>query len=109
MLRLDKKQALTLATLCLISLYLTAYTVAGHSLAARHVYEDADGNTWWRTTPSGSLFPWPMEPGMLQALSRMSDGDLLIYRYLIKSYVLIGLAVVFWAGVGLYALKSTRD
>jgi len=107
-LRLDKKQALTLVTLCLISLYATAYTVAVRSLAVRHVYEDANGNTWWRTTPSGSLFPWPMEPGMLQALSRMSDGDLLIYRYLIKSFVLLGLVVALWAGAGLYALKSAR-
>jgi len=106
-LRLSKKQALTLVTLCLIAFYLTAYTVAVHSLAARYVYEEADGKTWWRTTPSGSLFPWPMEPGMLQALSRMSDSDLLIYRYLIKSYVLLGLVVALWAGVGLFALKRT--
>jgi hypothetical protein len=49
-----------------------------------------------------------MEPGMLQALSRMSDGDLLIYRYLIKSFVLLGLVVALWAGAGLYALKSAR-
>jgi len=105
---LDKKSVSTAVVLILVSTYLTLYTVKAHTIVARHIYEDAEGKTWWRTTPGGSLFPWPKEPGMLEALSKMNENDLFIYRYLIKSWVLVGASIAMWIGTGLYIFRLTR-
>ena len=66
-LRLDKKLATYLFIFGLALVYITVYAVAAHSVA-RHAGEH-DGKFYWRTTPAGSFFPWPREPGMFQALS----------------------------------------
>jgi len=91
-----------------ISTYLTLYTAMTYIMAMRHIYEDANGGIWWRTTPSGSLFPWPREPGMLQALSRVDELDLFIHRYLVRSWILIGLSIMTWVGAGLYLHKVVK-
>jgi len=98
-----KKSILIMLVLILVSAYLTLYTVTVHSLAASHIVEDSDGGVWWRTTPSGSLFLWPREPGMLQALSKMNEADLFIYQYLIKPWVLVGVLILMW-GVSVLCL-----
>ncbi len=106
---LHKKSVLILIILCIISAYLTLYTVKAHTIAARHIYEDAEGNAIsWRTSPSGSLFPWPKEPGMLEVLSKMDDVDLLIYRYLIKPLVLVGLSILIWIVTGSSMFKMVK-
>jgi len=57
----------------------------------------------WRTTPPGSLFPWPRGSGMLQALSPVSEADQTIY-YLMRSnlYLLIFLVLTLAAGLAGY-------
>jgi len=103
---LHKKSGLILIVLGIISAYLTLYTTKAHTIAAQHIIEDAQGNAVsWRTTPSGSLFPWPKEPGMLQALSKIDEVDLFIYRYLIKPWVLVGLSILMWIVTGLSIFK----
>jgi len=105
---LHKKSVLILIVLCIISTYFTLYTVRAHTIVARYVYEDLEGKTWWRTTPSGSLFPWPKEPGMLQALSKMDEVDLFIYRSLIKPWVLVGLSISMWIVTGLFVSRMVK-
>lgn len=61
-----------------------------------------------RTGPSGSLLPWPREPGMLEALSKINEVDLFIYRCLIKPWVLVGLSMLIWAGTGLSIFKVIK-
>jgi len=94
--------------LCIISIYLTLYTVMAHTIATRHIYEDAEGKTWWRTAPSGSLFPWPKEPGMLEALSKMDEVDMFIYRFLIKPWILVGLSILMWIVTGLSISRMVK-
>jgi len=106
---LHKKSVLILIVLCIVSAYLTLYTVEAHTVAARHIYENGwDGITSWRTSPSGSLFPWPKEPGMLEALSKIDEVDLFIYRYLIKPWVLVGLSILMWIVTGLSMSKRVK-
>jgi len=101
-----KKLALMLIVFGIISACLTLYTVKAHTIAMRHIIEDAEGKAVsWRTGPSGSLFPWPREPGMLQVLSKIDEVDLLIYRYLIKPWVLVGSSILIWIVTGLSAFK----
>lgn len=104
--RISKKSVLV-AVLALISLYLTLYTWKAHSVAAQHICGDPGGTAvTWRTGPSGSLFPWPREPGMLEILSRINEVDLFIYRYLIKSRVLVGSSILLWICTGVFAFKA---
>jgi len=93
-LRLDKKSATYLFVFGLIVVYITVYTVAAHSIA-RHAGED-DGKFYWRTTPAGSFFPWPREPGIFQALSEMHGIDVFIYVFLIRSWLLFGVTILLW-------------
>ncbi len=103
-----KKWALIVIVLCIASAYLTLYTVKAHTITARHIIDNEEGETWWRTTPSGSLFPWPREPGVFQALSGISEVDLFIYRYLIKPWVLVGLSILMWIVAGLSISKRVK-
>lgn len=107
--RLAKKTVLVLiAVLVLVSVCFTLYTLRAHTIAGRYIYEGADGGITWRTAPSGSLFPWPNESGMLQILSEMSDIDLFIYVYLIKSWTLVGVTILLWAVTCLCVFKAVR-
>jgi len=104
-----KKSALMLIVFGIISAYLTLYTVRVHTIAARHIIEDAEGKAVsWRTGPSGSLFPWPKEPGMLQVLSKINEIDMFVYRYLIKPWVLVGLSILMWVVTGLSMFKRVK-
>lgn len=103
------KKLVVVAVFTLISIYLTLYTWKAHAVANQHIYEDPGGTVvTWRTGPSGSLFPWPREPGMLQILSKINEVDLLIYRYLIKSWVLVGLSILLWICTGLLIFRVTE-
>ena len=107
--RIGRKALVTAIVLAFISLYLTLYTIMVHTIAARHICEDPDGNAVaWRTGPSGSLFPWPREPGMLEILSKINEVDLFIYRYLIKPWVLVGLSILAWVGTGLFIFRTSK-
>jgi len=99
--KLGNREVSAAVVFVFLSTYLTVYTAQAHTIAVRHIYEGLDGKASWRTTPAGSLFPLPREPGMLQALSSMNEVDSFIYRYLIKPWTLIRLLVLLWATTGL--------
>ena len=103
---LDRRSALIIIVLILASAYLTFYTMRAHTVA-RHVYEE-EGAIVWRSGPSGSFFPWPMDPGPLQVLSEMNAVDVFIYGYLIKSWALVGVTILLWVGLCLYIFKAFR-
>ena len=91
-----------------ISIYLAIYTFEAHSIASRYISSDSHGAVFWVNGPSGSLFPWPREPGMLEVLSRISDVDSFTYTYLIKTWVLAGLSALAWVITVLFVYKTTR-
>ncbi len=100
---------LIVVVLALISTYLTVYTFEAHTIAARHIYEDSESRiSYWRSGPSGSLFPWPTRPGQLEVLTRINEVDLSIYTYLIKTWALIGLSILMWALAGLSITKMAK-
>jgi hypothetical protein len=84
-----------------ISIYLTVYTLKAHTLAASHIYETSE-DVYWTSGPPGSLFPWPKEPGVLEYLSKVEGVDLIVYLYLIKTWLLVGLSGLSWLFTGLY-------
>ena len=91
-----------------ISIYLAIYTIEAYSIASRYISSDSHGAVFWVNGPSGSLFPWPREPGMLQVLSRINDVDLFIYTYLIKTWMLAGLSALVWVITVLFVYKATK-
>jgi len=101
---LSKKSVSMLIILGLVSACLTLYTVSVYSVARYAI----DGD--WRYSPSGSFLPWPRGPGptRLPVLTKMNETDLFIYRYLIKSWVLVGVTIILWVVTSLYVLKVTR-
>jgi hypothetical protein len=102
----NKKSVIFLVVLGSLSIYVTLYTATAHKVA-RYVYEE-DGTFFWRSAPSGSFFPWPREPGILEMLTRLNEIDLFIYVYLIKSGVLLGVTILLWISLSLYILKLMR-
>ena len=94
-----RKRILVAAALILVSAYLTSFTFASYIVSASLI--EYGGEIWWRSGPSGSLFPWPREPGMLQVLTRASGADMFIYL-LMKSWILVGLSVLAWVVTALY-------
>ncbi len=79
--------AVSLFVAALLALYLTMYTIAAY-MVARWIVEES-GKVFWCGTP-GSLFPWPKEPGyMVDILSSANTLDTFIYKYLIKTNILI--------------------
>jgi hypothetical protein len=106
--RFGKKSVLVVIILMVFSTYLTLYTLKAHAVAGR-IYEGPNGEVVsWRSGPSGSLFPWPRESGMLGVLSKVSEVDLLVYRYLVKTWVLIGLSMLMWIATGLSIFKLAK-
>lgn len=99
----DKRSVLVLIVLGLVSAGLTSYTVSAYAVA-RYAFEDESGLGWLYTS-SGSFLPWPRAPGMAAAISRGNASDLFIYRYLIKSWVLVGVTVLLWTVTSLYLLR----
>jgi hypothetical protein len=107
--RSSRNSIVVAAFLLLLSVYLTLYTWRAHAVASRHILEDSGGEVVaWRTGPSGSLFPWPREPGMLEVLSKINEVDFFIYRCLIKTWLLVGLSILLWVCAGLCIFKATR-
>jgi len=96
-----------MTALMFFSSFLSLYTVRAHTIA-RHIIEYPRGYYAWTSSPRGSLFPCPRGPGPFLALSGVSEVDVFIYRYLIKSWVLVGLSILIWIGTGLFMLKSIR-
>jgi len=58
------------------------YWASAIAIADRHITDY--GGLHWRTSPQGSLFPFPRGSGMLQALSPVGPTDQAIY-YMINS------------------------
>ncbi len=103
-----KKWGLIGIILASISVYLSFYTWRAHIISRRIIENPDDEAVAWRSAPSGSLFPWPREPGMLQILSNINEVDSFIYKYLIKSWVLVALSVLMWVGTGMSIFKCVR-
>jgi len=100
---------LSVVILWSVSTCLTSYTFRAYTVASNNIYEDPDsGAVAWRTGPSGSLFPWPTEPGMLEVLSGVGEVDLFIYRYLIKDWALASLLGLVWILTVLFMLRAIR-
>jgi len=97
-------RALLLAFLVVLSTYVTLYTVEAHNVARRALR--LDNTACWRTTPPGSFFPWPREPGPAEALSKMSHVDQFIFLYLIETKMLIVVFILLWILVAVYFVKS---
>jgi len=93
--KMDRNNVI-IAVMILASLCVTVYTVETEKVAANFIYEDSEGNVWWRTMPSGSLFPWPRGSGALPAISEVVGVDLFIYKYLIKTSALVILSILLW-------------
>ena len=106
--RFNKRAVAGTIALIAISMYLAMYTFEAHSIASRYISSDSHGAVFWVNGPSGSLFPWPREPGMLQVLSRVNDVDLFIYTYLIKTWMLAGLSALAWVITVLFVYKTTK-
>jgi len=100
-------QLLLIALLCIISIIVTAYTIGAHYIATRYVHDGGD-EVAWRNSPPGSFFPWPKEPGMLQMLSEISEIDLFIYRYFIKTWLLVIVTLSLWIATCAYIIKRVR-
>jgi len=101
--------------LMFFSSFLSLYTVKAHAVV-RHIIileielpipqiELPSSNYFWPDI-SGSLFPCPREPGQLDVLSRVSEVDIFIYRYLIKTWALAGLSILAWISTGVFMLTS---
>lgn len=97
---LGKKKILFVTILILASTFLTLYTVAAYNVSNSLI--EYNGEIWWRRGSSGSLFPWPRELGMLDILTKVNEADLFIYKYLIKSWILVGLSILIWIINALY-------
>ncbi|MGQ9552269.1 MAG: hypothetical protein ACUVUE_07575 [Candidatus Bathycorpusculaceae bacterium] len=105
----SKKLILVVLGLTIVSIYLTVYTLVAYAVATRYIYEDPNGEVIaWRTGPSGSLFPWPTEPGMLEVLSKVNEVDLFIYRYFIKTWALASLSILMWIATGLAIVRMAK-
>jgi len=98
--------------LFLITTIFIVYTITVHNLAERQMLENSITKiVYWTGGASGSLFPWPKAPGMLEVLTQVNQVDLFIYRYLIKNWVLAGFSIVMWIITGFYVfrmIKSTK-
>ncbi len=94
-------------SLLLIAVALTVYTITVHGLADRHLYEDPESAVvYWTSGPSGSLFPWPTAPGLLEIITQANSVDAFIYQYLLKTQALTGLALLLWAMTGLDVFRT---
>ena len=101
--RLRPSRLLLITLLCIFSITITVYTITAYSVA-RYVYENED-KVIWRYSPPGSFFPWPKEVGMFPVLSKMSEIDLFIYQYFIKTWLLIVVTLSIWIAIGIYIAK----
>ena len=103
--RFDK----TTVALFLITTLLTVYTITLHVIADGHIYEDPVSHlVYWTGGPSGSLFPWPRTPGMLEIITQLNEVDYLIYQHLIKTWALAGLSIIMWVITGLFVFQRIK-
>ena len=79
----------SLVVVIVIALYLTMYTIAVYRVVGYIGEYPELGGVYWSYSPPGSLFPWPREPGMLTALSPASSIDAFLYKYIIKTNILL--------------------
>lgn len=104
--RFDKKAV----ALFLLTTLLTVYTITLHVIADGHLYEDPVSNlVFWTGGPSGSLFPWPRAPGMLEIITQVNEVDHFIYQYFIKTWALAGLSLVMWIITGLSVFRRINS
>jgi len=99
----------TLTALLICVIYTTAFTIKLYSII-HHIYEDTkESQVYWRTSPPGTIFPWPTEPGPLEALSNMSYIDTLAYKYLVKSQALILITAITYIATIYYIIMKLRS
>ncbi|MEA2090143.1 MAG: hypothetical protein U9O89_05235 [Thermoproteota archaeon] len=90
---MSKTRILLLTFLIILAIYVTLYTIVAYRVAC-HVTK-LGNTTYWRTTASGSFFPWPKEPGMAEALSEMNSVNKFIYLRLLETRMLIVISILF--------------
>ena len=96
--------------LFLVSTVFTVYTITVHGLADRHLHEDPVSTiVYWTSGPSGSLFPWPKVPGLLEIITQTNEVDSFIYQYLVKTQALIGLSIFLWVITGIYVFRRNKS
>ncbi|MCW4038134.1 MAG: hypothetical protein NWF13_05300 [Candidatus Bathyarchaeota archaeon] len=96
--------------LFLVSTVFTVYTITVHGLADRHLHEDPVSTIIsWTSGPSGSLFPWPKVPGLLEIITQTNEVDSFIYQYLVKTQALIGLSIFLWVIAGIYIFRRNKS
>lgn len=90
------RSILTLAVLISISLIFTVYTASAYYVAS--FVHEIEGRLWWPSMPGGTFFPWPRAPTGIQAMlmTLLNEVDSQYYRYIIKSGVLVALAILLW-------------
>jgi hypothetical protein len=75
-----------LILICIV-LIILGYTESAYLTSSMII--EYDGGLWWRSTPQGSLYPFPHGPGISTALSQVSSADAFIYGYLLRNPLLI--------------------
>lgn len=100
------KSIMVVSILFILSTIVTIYTLTAHNITSKHIYEDTESQfVYWRSGPSGSLFPWSREPGILGILLQLNETDQFIYNYLIKTRILVSISILIWLVAGFYAYK----
>ena len=67
---------------------------------------------WWKTSPPGSLFPWPKESGLLERISEMESPMDMLVCYLLEYRLFIHVAVaivLFFAALGWFLGKKLNS
>jgi len=105
-LKSSRRSLIVLIVLVGVSVYSALYAASAYRVAS-HVTESPP-ELHWGSAPAGSFFPWPREPGMLEMLSEISEVDVFIYVYLIKSWILVAVSFLLWIGVFLQIWNITH-
>lgn len=105
--KLSRKSIAGLILLVFCSTFLTLYAQAAYHVSA--FVGAGDGWLVWTSTPGGSFFPWPEEPGPFLALSRTYGTiDYFIYVYLVRSWALAVAVALLWIVTFAYTSKLLR-
>lgn len=105
----NKAPIIELIILLIAALFLTAYTASAHYTALSVI--EIEGKLYWPSAPGGSFFPWPHPPEGLQAmmLSLMNQNDSLFYQYIIKTWILVIVTLLFWVAAAWQIGKSKKE
>ena len=92
---MQRRTAVVLVLLILISMFVTVYTFSAHFVALS--VQEYEGTLVW-PTPGYTFLPWPTTPSgiTIQVIEPLNQADVQYYRYIIGSGILITLTLLFW-------------